>query len=336
MITNTDETMDLNAYLHIAFVDVGQGDSTIIVLPDKTTAVIVDCPKVIKSVTNFIEEKNVSSLSSVILTHTDLDHIEGVTELLENFNGEVVEILYNHDTPRVADGKRKVILRKLVSLIRRNGWSSKPPIVGLNWAEQSVDFAVLHPNYIDKNEAELIDAPNDSSVVLKISFLNKHVLLSGDVQGRGWKWIIDRNTNIEADVLKFPHHGSWYTPNGGQPSLSEVLALVKPKLVIVSVGSYNIYKHPHKSAIESILSIPEVRLICTEATQLCHALVKSTNQSLPCGGTIEVKIKPTGIEVLPEEKDHRKIIDNLSEPKCKRPQDEKEALEANVKQVRLD
>ena len=57
----------------VAFLDVGQGDSAVITLPDQSSAIVVDCFR--DSVTiDYLEEKSVNTLSYVFLTHTDLDH----------------------------------------------------------------------------------------------------------------------------------------------------------------------------------------------------------------------------------------------------------------------
>ncbi len=66
--------------VRVAFLDVGQGDSTVIVLPDQTTAIVVDCPS--KKVTiDYLEENGIVRLSHVFVSHSDSDHIGGMVDL---------------------------------------------------------------------------------------------------------------------------------------------------------------------------------------------------------------------------------------------------------------
>jgi competence protein ComEC len=158
----------------VAFLDVGQGDSAVIILPDQSSAIVVDCFRDSVAI-DYLEEKGINILSYVFLTHTDLDHIGGVLGLLENF-GQVDGIGYNHDTPKIITGKRRSILQHLVQLVRMRDLKVCSPRSGQSWTFQGVVVDVLHPDDLDTKEAELSGDTNNASVMLRATFAGRRVL----------------------------------------------------------------------------------------------------------------------------------------------------------------
>lgn len=301
----------------VAFLDVGQGDSTVITLPDLSSAIVVDCFR--DSVTvDYLEKNGINTLSYVFLTHTDSDHIGGAVGLLENF-GQVDGIGYNHDTPKIVEGNRRVILRGLLQLARRRGLEVCSPRSGQSWTFQGVVVNVLHPDDLDAKEAELYGDTNNASIMLRVIFAGQRVLLAADVEGRGWQWVIERGTNLRANIFKFPHHGAWYDTSGQYPSLHEVLRRVNPSLVVISLGTHNPYNHPHPNTLELLRSYPQLRFVCTEATSKCHSPLKTVRkkEACPCAGTVEMVIRNGRIEVTPDCATHSEVVKYFDTPQCK-------------------
>ncbi len=304
----------------IAFLDVGQGDSTVVILPDSFSAVVVDCPK--KPVTiNYLEQKRISNLH-VFLTHTDLDHMGGIADLVENF--EQVDILaYNHDTCSVAKdsrdlSKRQVILRHLAQLIERRGIETYSPHTGNKWIFQGMEVEVLHPHDRDIKRTIPRGDTNNASIMLRLTFAQRRVLLTADIEGEGWQWVVERNMDLKADVLKFPHHGAWYNVVGQQPPLEKILEQIDPNLVILSVGTKNIYNHPKLNTFKLLRSHPKLRFVCTEATDQCYSALKAVPKgTFSCAGTVEVVIKKDGIAVIPDIAQHSAIIERFDTAQCK-------------------
>jgi len=300
----------------VAFLDVGQGDSAVIILPDQSSAIVVDCFRDSVAI-DYLEGKSVNTLSYVFLTHTDIDHIGGVVGLLENF-GQVDGIGYNHDTPKIVIGERRSILQRLVQLVRMRDLKVCSPRSGQSWTFQDVVVDVLHPDDLDAKEAELSGDTNNASVMLRATFAGRRVLLAADIEGRGWQWVVERNTDLRADVFKFPHHGAWYNASGQQPSLGKVLRQVNPGLVVISVGTHNRYSHPDLKTLELLRSYPQLRFVCTEATPKCHSSLKAEKRVCRCAGTVEVVIGNDRIEVTPDHAEHSEVMKRFDAPQCRR------------------
>jgi competence protein ComEC len=310
MPDHTDESE-----ITVTFLDVRQSDSIVIILPDCNSAVVVDCSQSAAKTIDYLEEKGIGTLRYLFVTHTDFDHIGGAVELAQNFPPSG-GIAYNHDTPRIVRGKRKIILRQLLQLSREQGFDTYSPRSGHKWDFQQVGIKALHPSDHNAKEAELKDDPNNASMILKVTFDNRRVLLAADVEGLGWKWVIERNTDLRADVFKFPHHGAWYDPSSQEPSLYEILNEVSPSLVIISVGTHNPYEHPADQTLKILREYPQMRFVCTQATQKCHSPLKNTSKDCPCAGTVEVVIGNDRMSVSPDPEEHLEIIKQFDTPQC--------------------
>ena len=233
-----------------------------------------------------------------------------------------------------ANRKYCLLLRDSAQLLRQ-GTESWLPYAGKKIKLGDVTISVLHPSVADHLEALSRGNANDSSVVLRIDYAGARILLGADVQRRGWQWMVDRNTDLKADVFKFPHHGAWYD---GEPSLSQILDLVDPSVVVISVGSTNGYGHPSLETLRLLRSLQsKVRFVCTQATNQCHGEPEAIatqvrellplesqggnsfqkKQSCPCAGNITVRISSKGVEVSPTPEQHGRVIDLFENPQCR-------------------
>lgn len=305
----------------VAFLDVGQGDSTVLIPSNSSTAVVVDCPS--KGVTlEYLKQKKISNIH-VFVTHTDLDHMGGAAILVENTE-QVETLAYNHDTFLIAEDRRRrrTILKHLVRLRDKRDIRTYSPHAGQSWEFQGIVIDAMHPADEDIKRTVSRGDTNNASVVLRASFAQRRVLLTADVEGDGWQWIIKRNTDLRADVLKFPHHGAWFDTTDQQFTLEKILQQINPTLVILSVGTGNSYDHPKLNTFK-LLQFPrsktQLRFLCTEATEKCYSVLKTTSQKAhPCAGTIEIVIGKDGIKVTPDPIRHLEVISPFDNPQCER------------------
>lgn len=215
----------------VHFIDVGEGDSTLIQLPDGKN-MLIDAGDIDKgeTVTEYIKNTGIEKIDFIIGTHPHSDHIGGLETVINNFETENIympKVL--HDT---------VTFENLLSCIKRKGYKVKSPMAGdILYSEGDVKIEVLSP--MEESYKNL----NNYSMVVKIRHGEKVFLFTGDAEN-----IILNRLSIDekVDVLKIPHHGS-------ETSGSEMFYMkVMPKFGVISVGDNNSYGHPHKEVMERI------------------------------------------------------------------------------------
>jgi competence protein ComEC len=120
-------------------------------------------------------------------------------------------------------------------------------------------------------------AKNDDSLVLKLRYEDRGVLLPGDAEKEAERRMLAENgqDELQAEVLKIGHHGS---KNSTTP---EFLAAVKPRLAIISVGEDNPYGHPNAELIER-LSNANVRILRTDRDGAVHILMNGKGLDVTC------------------------------------------------------
>lgn len=320
------------------FIDVGQGDSTVAVLPDGG-GLLVDCAGgSAPIVVDHLEGAQVSTLELVVVTHSDLDHAGDVVDVVNGFQGLTRRLAVLPDRPRKedaqADRRYRLLLRNLAQLLR-NGVESWVPYEGAEIQLGGVYVSVLHPSQADLLQALSQGNPNNCSVVLRLEYAGARILLGADVQRQGWHWMMQRKADLKADVFKFPHHGAWYD---GNPPLGDVLDRIDPSTVIVSVGSTNAYGHPSQETFSLLRSRnAEIRFVCTQATNRCHSELEAVaptardllpienrgghsfrrRQACPCAGSVTVRISTGGIAISPTPEQHGRVIDLFESPQCR-------------------
>lgn len=320
------------------FLDVGQGDSTIVVLPDGG-GLLVDCPSgSAPIVVDHLERTRTTTLELVVISHSDLDHAGGVVDTVKEFPGRTLKLAFFPDRVRdpdpQANRKYRVLLQDLAKLVRQ-GCKLWDPEAGQEIRFGDVTVSVLHPAREDRLDALSISNPNASSIALRIDYAGAGILLGADVERQGWQWMVNRNADLKADVFRFPHHGAWYD---GEPPLSKILGLVDPSVVVISVGSTNSYGHPSIQTLNLLRSLrTSVRFLCTQATSRCHSQPASiasrarellppenrdghsfrNQRSCPCAGQVTVRLSSNGIMTSPTEGQHDRVIDLFETPQCR-------------------
>ena len=214
--------------LEVAFLDVGHGDSTVIILPDRginKRAVVIDTPDHRKTI-RFLEQNDVKILELVIISHFDSDHSKGISALIKHYqkeDREIKKISYNVDRiSRLGDEKTNYtnLLRQLVAFNRNDGINTLVPVI--EESEKNISFtginnfflSILYPAQSDLTDAHIRKSCNDTSIVVMLNYFDKRILLPGDLEEKGWFNLLKRihkyNKSINCNVLKLPHHGDYY------------------------------------------------------------------------------------------------------------------------------
>ncbi len=301
--------------------------------------ILVDCaPGSAPMVVDHLERAQIATLELLAVTHSDLDHAGGIMGVVRGFTGPIRRLAFLPDRPLSQDPqtnpKYRVLLQELAELLR-DGTEPWLPYAGKSISIGDVTVSVLHPSVADHYNALARSDPNASSVVLKIECSGARILLGADVERMGWKALLDRGADLKADVFKFPHHGAWYN---GAPTLNEIVDLVNPSLVVISVGSTNSYGHPSVETLNLLRSYPtDLRFVCTQATTRCHGDPETIShqakgllpagslggqssrnkRSCPCAGNVTVRIGDDGVTVSPTPEQHGLVIDLFDDPQCR-------------------
>ena len=221
--------------LKVTFLDIGQGDSAFVELPNGNNILIDGGPY--KSwfdtgervIYPFLQHKGVGKVDLMVSTHPHNDHAGGLTYTVDNLRvGEVITGNYGLTTPtfeelRVRlDGKGIEYRDAQVGSIFRNG-------------ELHVEVVGPQTPCASGNENARM---NDNSVVLRVTYKDVSFLFAGDIQERSERLLIGSGRDIKAAVLKVPHQGSKTS------SSWKFLRTVQPFIGVISVGWRNMYRHP--------------------------------------------------------------------------------------------
>jgi len=329
--------------VRVAFLDVGQGDSVVAVLPDRRSAIVVDSPEGATTV-DFLVDHRIEDLPLVIVSHMHWDHMGGMLGLIAAFRGRIGLFACNYDHVPPADQKER---RKFRAALRglaaqeRKGLHLAPAL--FPWEEQyrGMQAEILHPSHGDVGSAIADGNPNNASVVLRLNAYGRYVLLPGDLQPSGWQSMRERGPALSASVLKFPHHGGAYADDGDRvpkdTELGEVLALIAPEVIVVSVGTNNIHDHPAPESIRRVCLISSSpRILCTQATPRCTSKPEEIRDvviaclpdlcssggsardaaACPCAGTVTVELTEGGIAVTPSREEHAQARRLFDRPLC--------------------
>jgi len=174
----------------------------------------------------------------LILTHPETDHLGGLLEVLKRY--KVKNILWTGIIKKgreYEEWKRLIKEEKAKIEIAKAG--KRISCKNCQW-----ELKILFP-FLSLEGIEFEDS-NDTSVVGKLIFLNTSFLFTGDLYQSGEEKILERDFNLESEILKVAHHGS-------KTSTSErFLERVLPKLAIICVDKNNQYGHPHQEVIERL------------------------------------------------------------------------------------
>lgn len=219
--------------LTVHYLDVGQGDSIFIELPDcKTMLIDASVSEYGEGIAEYIENKGYGNIDFLVATHPHTDHIGGMKAVVEAFDiGEIY-------MPRASTATKTY--KNLLQAIKDKGLSITAARAGVNiLQEENLSIDILAPNSDSYSEL------NNYSAVIKITFGDRAFLFMGDAENLSENEIA---ADVRADVLKAGHHGS------SSATSEEFLRRVNPWATVISCGEGNSYGHPHKETLELLES----------------------------------------------------------------------------------
>jgi len=224
----------------IFFLDVGQGDATLVIAQSGRTLLVDGGPnqKVITELSKTLSFWQ-DEIDVVAITHPDLDHIGGLIPVLKKYKvGLVLE------TGEAASTSAYLELEKLIETKKIKKWLVKRgDMIDLGGLKVFVLFPDRTPNHWNEN---------DSSLVLKVGDADESVLLTGDSPKNVLDYLAEIDcSGLKSAIVKVGHHGS-------RTSNSEYfLGCTQSKFAIISAGEKNRYGHPHQEVLDSLQKFGE-------------------------------------------------------------------------------
>lgn len=225
---NINNENDNLKYMRLHYIDVKEGDSIFIELPNEKT-MLIDAGEAVegKKVINYIKQLGYSNIDYVVGTHPHTDHIGGLAQVINSFD---VGKIY---MPKVISTSKTY--EKLLNTISMKGLKIQTAKAGINIInENNLLIDIIAPN--NDSYSDL----NNYSVVIKITYQNRKFIFMGDAEMISENEIL---TDVTADIVKVGHHGS--NTSSGQNFVDRVNA----KYAIISVGSDNNYNHPNMNIV---------------------------------------------------------------------------------------
>ncbi len=230
--SHEDKPINVNAdTLEVHFIDVGQGDSTLIISDGH--AMLIDAGNNNKGieVQQYLEYQGVQSLDYVIGTHPDTDHIGGLDIVLNQVPCETVILPdYSKDTKTYEE---------IIHTVKDKEYNITNPMVGDSYTLGEATFTIVSPSGSEYDDA------NDCSVGILLEHGEKRFLLTGDAEEASETEMLHSGININADVYKAAHHGS------KTASTNSFLDTVNPAYAVISCGENNSYGHPHAEVLNA-------------------------------------------------------------------------------------
>lgn len=233
--------------LEINFIDVGQGDCTLIRANGKSILVDAGGSKDEKSfdvgkntVFPYLLDRGIVSLDYVIVSHFDSDHCQGFNFILKNMKVKTAIICnigqeseeYNHFVRLAKENKTKIRYVQKGSIIK----------LGKN--------KIIEILYPDKNEKINDNAKNNNAIVFKLTWNKFSMLFTGDIEEKAERKILEMYKNkeekLKSDILKVAHHGS------KSSTMQEFLDEVKPSIALIGVGENNNFGHPNDMVLNRL------------------------------------------------------------------------------------
>jgi competence protein ComEC len=240
--------------LHVDFLDVGQGDSALLTMPDGST-LLVDGggrPNIDwnddqsehpferdtrsigeRVVSEYLWSRGLDRVDYVIATHADADHIDGLNDIVRNF--KVRSAIVARTPPDDIGFARFAESLK----------SAGVPIEVIGGGD-SLQFGEVSIDTLWPPQTNNIEAPyrNNDGIVLRIRYGPHALLFAADIERESETALCQSGNDLRSDVVKVAHHGSRTS------SIQPFIDATRPSIAVISVGRMSIFGHPHKEVVE--------------------------------------------------------------------------------------
>lgn len=217
--------------LEVHFIDVGQGDATLIKADGH--AMLIDAGENDKgtAVQLYLKKQGVDRLDYLVLTHTDSDHIGGADVIISKFDiGQIFLSDFKKDNKTY---------RELMDSMKSRNMTFSTPEAGAEYELGDAIVTFIAPN-------DTYEDPNNSSIALIMDYGENSFLFSGDCEEEAEEDILENGMNLDVDVYQVGHHGS------RSSSTEYFLDAMTPEYAVISCAEGNSYGHPHAQTLNNL------------------------------------------------------------------------------------
>lgn len=227
----------INSTLKIYFIDVGQGDSTLIVTP-KNKKILIDGGEGKTNVLfQYLLDRRINKIDYIVISHFDSDHCNGLIEIIEKMRVENIVMS--------KQSKESEEYKKILEIIKQKNIKVS--------SVKAEDKIIIEKNLYTKilNPAEKFEFQdlNNNAIVAKLVYKNFSMLFTGDIEKAEENLAKKYKNELKSTILKVAHHGSKTSTS------EEFLKYVEPQIALIGVGENNKFGHPNQITIEKLKDI---------------------------------------------------------------------------------
>lgn len=229
-----ETTAQVQSVMEVHYIDVGQGDSTLVICGDHAMLIDAGDNDMGSRVWKYLLDQGVGSgiaLDYVIGTHGDADHIGGLDVILTKFDCGTVFLGDSLKCTRSYEDVVNAAFYKNYNLVM--------PEIGSSYTLGEAVFTITAPNGDYEEE-------NNRSIGIRLVHGENSFLFMGDAETAAEEDTLQSGIDISADVYKASHHGS------STSTTDAFLQAVNPKYCVISCGADNEYGHPHIETVEKL------------------------------------------------------------------------------------
>lgn len=217
--------------LQVHFLDVGQGDATLITNDGHSMLIDAGDNTMGTKVQLYLQKQNIKKLDYLVGTHPDADHIGGLDVVITKFDCDTIFM------PEAT--KETQTYYDVIDAMQQKRYQYVEPDVGDHFMLGDASITVIAPNSIYEDV-------NNASIGILIEHGENSFLFTGDAEEEAEYDMLNAGMNLQADVYKVGHHGS------SSSTSREILEAITPEYAVISCGANNDYGHPHAETLNKL------------------------------------------------------------------------------------
>ena len=236
LFANSFNDQDSNGYSDdfVKFIDVGQGDSTLICSNGYSAIIDTGISDSASDICSVLDDCGIDTLDVMILTHLDNDHIGGAKRIIEIYSPK------NLILPEISvESEGLATAHLVIGMVTDYGGNIYTATAGMNF--EIGDFKATVLAHFSEQDKE-----NNRSIVMMAEIDRKRFLLTGDIEKKAEYELLKEGLDLRCDVLKVAHHGS------DSSTTEDFIKAIKPNYAVISVGEDNLYNLPDNKVLSNL------------------------------------------------------------------------------------